>query len=273
MRIFVNRLVEVAKKKAVVAGGVALVAFAAGTGSGYLYAKKKLIVEYDEKMELEIERTRSFLEKKYKRQNKLEEFSTPEKAAEALITNDAEQIQEQINDAAEALENYKGSDEEPEDVRTVKHPLAGPPRQMNRNIFTEPQPQEGVDFNYNDEIAARSSDVPYIISAEEFENGEFDSAELTWYEGDETLADSVDTVIPEYEYEKYIGGVENLRFGHRSDQNHIVYIRAEAMEMDFEVAKHGGKYSVAVAGFPDDDRPTQEPIRRPAVGRVPRGDI
>lgn len=269
MRIFMSRLAEAAKKKIVVAGGVAIVAFAAGTGSGYLYAKRKLVAEYDEKMELEIERTREY----YARRNKTDQFSTPEKAAEVLIQTDSETIQEHFDAAVEALENYKPSDEEPEDIRAVKHPLASPPRQINRNVFTDPQPVPGVDFSYDEEVAARSSERPYIISAEEFEEGEFDKACLTWYSGDEILADDQDTVIPDFEHEKHIGGVDNLRFGHRSDQNHLVYIRSERMEMDFEIARHGGKYSVAVGLSEYEQAPTQEPIRRPAVGRIPRGDV
>lgn len=277
MNTFVNRLAEVVKSKTVIAGGVAVVAFAAGTGSGYWYARKKLIADYDAKMELEIERTREYLERKYKRQNKVDEFATPEKAAETLgvdiqqVEKDAEATRSAMDQAAEALRKYHPDTPTPNDVRTVKHPLATPPRQVNRNVFTDPQPVEGVDFSYSEEVAARSSDKPYIISAEEFESGDFDKAILTWYDGDSVLTDSKDDIIPDFEFENVIGTVDNLRFGHRSDQNHLVYIRSEHLELDFEVARHGGKYSVAVAGFDDDERPSQEPFRR-RMARASRGD-
>lgn len=276
MTTFMVRLTEAAKNRAVIAGGVALVAFAAGTGSGYFYARKKitdeLVEEFDEKMEAEIERITEWLEKKYKRQAKVEEFATPEGAAEALGVDIPKKSTEEelFDEAVGAIRRYHPDTPPPSEVRTVKHPLASPPRQVNRNIFTDPQPVEGVDFNYDEEVAARSSDKPYIISAEEFEEGDFDKAELTWFE-DGVLADSKDAIIPDYEYERFIGSTDNLRFGHRSDQNHLVYIRNEALELDFEVARHGGKYSVAVAGFTEDDLPTQEPMRRP-MARASRGD-
>jgi hypothetical protein len=270
MNTFTARLLEVAKKRTVIAGSVAVVAFAAGTGSGYFYARKKLIGEFDEKMEAEIERTSEWLERKYKKQAKADEFATPESAAEALGV-EVEEEPSSVEKASEAFERYHPEMPIPNDVRTVKHPLATTPRQVNRNIFTDPQPVEGVDFNYDEEVAARSSERPYIISAEEFEAGEFDKVCLTWYSGDDVLTDDQDTIIPDFEYEKYIGSEDNLRFGHRSDQNHIVYIRSEKVEIDFEVARHGGKYSVAVAGFTEDERPTQEPIRRP-MARASRGD-
>lgn len=269
-----GRLAEVARKRVVIAGGVALVAFTAGSGAGYLYARNKLMEQYDEKMEAEIRRTEEFLERKYKRQAKVAEFATPEKAAETLgvdIPETEEEGSASLAEATEAIRRYHPDTPPPSEVRTVKHPLATVPRQpVERNIFTDPKPVAGVDFDYADEVAARDAEKPYIISAEEFEQTEFDTAELTWYDGDNVLTDSKDDVIPEFEYERFIGSEENLRFGHRSDQNHIVYIRNERLAMDFEVARHGGKYSVAVAGFNDDERPTQEPMR--PTSRASRGD-
>lgn len=286
--------------KALVAAGVAgaLALFSSGSVAGYFYAKKKLIAQYDEKMEAEIERTR----KHFAKLNKFDEFSTPEAAAQhiknelananvELTSPNADKV---VEEAAEAMTRYgskiindghggfvldkQSKDVTPEDkvfeltypsgeVTLVDRPIGGPPVivppvRVDRNVFTEPQPEPGVDFRYEDEVAARSSDKPYIISLQEFSESDFHQIQLTWYEGDQTLADDQQGIVHYSEYGKKIGSLDNLRFGHRSDDNNIVYIRNEYEETDYEIARSEGKYSVEVAGFTEEDQPYTQPMRR-----------
>src|SRR5690606_39088902 len=84
---------------------------------------------------------------------------------------------------------------------------------------------------------------------------------LTWWDGDHTLMDESEEIVDDVE--KLIG-TENIgKFGESdpADPN-VVYIRNDNLEIDFEVLREMGKYSVNVAGFTDDE-PTHEPMRRP----------
>lgn len=252
------RLLSVAKSKAVVIGGVALVAFAAGSGSGYLYAKRKLDEQYNEQMEREIQRTRDYFAKLHKK----DEYATPgdavkklnadlTKAGVVLTSPDAEKI---IEEAVEAMESYSPS---PESVKP-----ATPREVLTRNIFEETERATGIDV--------RDRDKPYIIRKEEFLSSEFDQATFTYFEGDDVLADMADKELQDYEIEETIGSKNNLLFGHLSEEEHIVYIRNEKSGTDFEVSRSFGKYSSEVAGFHDDE-PTQVPMRGPRVRNF-RGD-
>jgi hypothetical protein len=241
-------------------GGLAL--FHAGSVAGYFYAKGKLIEQYDERLEEEIERTREH----FKQRIKVAEYETPEKAAEALGVK-----------ADEALQEYRGitvSDSTIEEARQLRHdaqerdkpvfrangvatdPITGdilsrdePQGPITRNIF-EPResPENDVDFAYADEIAARDPKKPYVISLEEWNDNDFqhEQVDLTYYEGDRILADPNDKEIALVE--ETIGW-DNLRFGHRSNDNDVVYIRNEVYHLDMEVTRHEGKYGEIVAGF------------------------
>lgn len=118
---------------------------------------------------------------------------------------------------------------------------------IDRNIFDKDAPI----WNYKDEEAARDHDKPYIISNAEFlENApEHEQHSITYYEKDEVLADSRDEVINEQE----LLGEDNIRFGHGSDDQNIVYIRNELLNVDFEVARSNGAYAHEVLGFEHSD--------------------
>lgn len=254
---FVEKIIALAKKKVVLVGGVSLIAFAAGSGSGFVYAKKKLSAEYEQLLSEEMGRAREF----FKRQNKRDEYKTPGDAVEALIKTDSDLISTEVAEAADALLSYQGktSGDIPEDmivrnldlrmgeIRADPNSLGGPPIVVNRSIFTEPP---RVNFQYAEEMKARNSDAPYIVSDEEFLRNEdsFDQVCVTFYAGDGILADAQDKEVPSDEIEM-VFGKDNFRFGHMSNDNDMVYIRNEALKMDFEVARSQGKYSVEVAGY------------------------
>lgn len=243
--------------KALIAGaasaGIAL--FSAGSVAGYFYAKKKLIVQYDEQMEREIDAVREH----YKKRNKIDEFATPVDAAQSLgvvvsdaTIDEAEAVLEEEK-AAEALESYKGKTAYQANG-VVVDPVSGEILDRARrkeiiakNVF-ELNPVEPVDFNYDDEIEARTASKPYVISEQEYEDNDHDHEQITitWYEGDRTLADPNDGIVALVEETV---GHDNLRFGHRSNDNDLVYIRHEHYRLDMKVVRHEGKYGEIVAGF------------------------
>jgi hypothetical protein len=111
-----------------------------------------------------------------------------------------------------------------------------------------PKPESTKVNLYIDGGAVHEIKAPYVISADEFLNGEvgYDQFSLTYFVGDETLCDQMDEPV------ESVGksvGVENLsKFGELSEDDNIVYVRNDKYKMDFEIARSMGKYSVEVRG-------------------------
>lgn len=253
--------------------GVAL--FSAGSVAGYFYAKKKLIALYDEQLQDEVQKTREYYKDRYKKLNKVEEFATPEDATQHLGLENA---------AAEALASYRPSEGVMvsdatiaeaqavlEEQRTDRDknvvyyngvavdsitgevrgsaPVANtePTLTIRKNVFSEP-PSNDVDFAYSDEIGARTKDRPYIISEAEWNDNDpsHEQVEMTYFEGDKIVSDPNDK--PVALVQETIGW-DNLRFGHRSNDNDIVYIRHDTYHLDMMIVRDERKYGEHVGGF------------------------
>lgn len=195
---------------------------------------EKLKNEADVELQKAIDEAKEF----YKTLNKKEEYNTPSEALEALHPEVAE--------AAQALVNYS--------ARSKREPVVEPPpREMEQNVFADmavvPKP-----FILEEED--RTPDKPYLISATEFAEAEFeyDQVSCTYYEGDGILADTSDHTIDDID--KKIGNDNLLRFGVESDDPNIVYVRNVKLMADFEIARSSGKYGEEVLGIGvDEDEP------------------
>lgn len=223
-------------KKALMFGATAVISAAAGAVAGYIFAVKRLNALYNEQMEEEIERTRIFNDQK--------KYSTPQEAVEELIAKReaAEAAVDGREVPTEALERI---------VRHLRYDQVkdgvAPEAKDHRNIFNMGE-SSGEDETFAEEVENRDTTKPYIISDEESMQNEpeYDQITLTWYEGDSVLADDKDEVV---EKAQRTVGLENLRFGHRSNDPNIVYIRNEKLHADFTILRHTGKYAVEVAGL------------------------
>lgn len=224
--------------------GALVVGAAVGGFIAYKIAVKKTALKYEVVLAEEIEAAKEF----YKRLDKAGEFETPESAVAALAPEVV------VETATEALVSYQGRERvaynRPEDI--VVTPPAEDPRPPIKNVFAESDPR---DWDYAAEQKAREENpgVPYVISFEEFEENP-DSHEqltLTYYAGDDTLADDKDSVV---DNPNYTVGDDNLaRFGHGSNDNKVVYIRNERVSADFEVLRSEGSYSVEVLGMTENE--------------------
>lgn len=115
---------------------------------------------------------------------------------------------------------------------------------LHKNIFEDHGPSDEDDLDRS----KRTTDKPFIISKEEFEDGDLEYGQntLTYYQGDAVLTDEHDkpildiTVVLE----------SNLRFGNASGDKNIVYIRNDRLEVDFEVVQDLGYYTEEVLGVP-----------------------
>jgi hypothetical protein len=115
------------------------------------------------------------------------------------------------------------------------------------NVFTV----DDGDWDYELEEQLRSEEEPYVIHVEEFMENEkhYHQDTLTYYAGDDIMADSDDT--PFYEYRTHMG---ELKFGHGSRDKNVVYIRNDRIEMEWEILLHQGKFAEEVLGLQLDQR-------------------
>lgn len=94
------------------------------------------------------------------------------------------------------------------------------------------------------------SEVPYVISVDEFlDSNDHDKVSLTYYDGEDTqvLADERDAVITKIT--PLLGDDFLVRFGERSGDKNIVYIRNERLEKDIEVVLNERSYAEVVQGI------------------------
>jgi hypothetical protein len=113
-------------------------------------------------------------------------------------------------------------------------------------------------WNYETELATRDPKIPYVIHQEEFINDEmgYHQETLTYYSGDDIMADSHDTPI--YGYGDLMG---ELKFGHGSRDKNVVYIRNEGIHMEWEVLRHSGHFSIEVLGLEAEKEIEQNELR------------
>lgn len=121
---------------------------------------------------------------------------------------------------------------------------------------SEEQPEEDdVPFdgphNASEDVTEwpRSKDEPYVISTEEYmlDMEEYDKFVLTYFEADNTLAAEDDAIISDVD--AVIGNANLLNFGAGSLDPHVMYIRNDKAETDYEVVRNQESYSKVVLGI------------------------
>lgn len=104
-------------------------------------------------------------------------------------------------------------------------------------------------------VTVRDPNGPYLISIDEFMDDEetpFSKVDMTFFEGDETLVDTRDQIIPDIDT---VVGSNNLnRFGEGTTDPDQMYIRNERLEMDIELTRDEGTYTRKILGIiPEDE--------------------
>lgn len=230
-------------KNYVILGGSVTVALVAGGVGGYLFGKTKLEEYYADLAAGEIQAAKEYYKTLYKKEG----FETPEAAVEKLIPKAA----------VAALKTYQGNQVVPEkggeiqyqkaELRTDVGSLAIE-ETVELSVFKEVTAEHSrVDIEM--EIRNRTEEAPYIISKEEYfeDAANHSQVTLTYYEGDGVLADERDEAIPDIDHT--VGDNNIVRFGHRSEDPNVLYIRNHVLGTDFEICLDKGKYSELVAGF------------------------
>lgn len=121
-------------------------------------------------------------------------------------------------------------------------PVTSPSEPVTKNIF------DGNDdeWDYEAEQNIRSNKTIYVIHKDEFIPDEmgYRQSTVTWYEGDQILADERDAPI--YNWSSIVG--TELPFGHGSEDPNVVYIRNEDLRHEYEVLRDPGRFDVEVEG-------------------------
>lgn len=205
--------------------------FAASCGTiggfiGYAIAKRK----YEELADHDIAEAKAYYADKFKEVTDGDEMLTY-KAAAARYSG--EEVSEALAERQFQLEEgaMLSGDEAEQVARTIE---------IGEEI------KSGWDWDY--ENAHRDVTLPHIIHVEEFNqnNLNHNQVEMTWYEVDEVLVDENGS-MPLDAY-RYIG-VDNVRFGHGSGDDNIVYIRNVDVEIDIVLVRNTGSFATQVLGI------------------------
>ena len=217
--------------------GASAVSLAVGSILGYFYAKHQLEQLYRDEAEREIAEARKYYQIHYKR----DEYATPMDAVEQLMNGEDDSDLRVFKEATSAWRTYSGHQQQPlaEETQVIDIPP-----QIQRNIFEGDA--EMKQLNYEEEVANRDTDYPYVITKDEFLDSEsnYEQACLTYYKRDGILADERDEIV---EMVDRTVGLENLkRFGEFSGDPRIVYIRNDGLGYECEIALHDDSYAKIV---------------------------
>lgn len=147
---------------------------------------------------------------------------------------------------------YAPTPDEPDRPVDLVTPEVPEPEQ--RNVFEDHDDELPADeWDAEREIASRVPGVPHIIHKDEYGEVDFAEMTLTYYEGDDVLADAKDKVVDDQDK---IVGVGNLsKFGHGSEDPNVVYVRNDELGADIEIIRNNKTYAEEVHGFAHSDLP------------------
>lgn len=129
---------------------------------------------------------------------------------------------------------------------------------VERRVFAH---SSGLDdkWDYDEELAKRTPDQPYVIHRDEFYENTHDYSQytLTYYSGDDILVDEEDAPI--YGYHKVVG---DLKFGHGSQGDpNVFFVRNDKLRAEYEIINDPGLYSVEVLGLSIEDNVRARRVR------------
>lgn len=260
-------------KNVLLIGGASLTSLVVGTATGYLVAKKRLEGKYELLARTEIAEAKEYYDVLHKRNG----YASPQAVAERLglkFDNTTDHLQ-LFDEAAEALASYQG-EEEVEAMEEIPYEADDEPppyepfeaRTQENSVF-EQFPDEAYTEQYRQVMACRGDKSrPYLLTEHEFMSVEDRNTTytLTYYAGDEVLADERDEMIDDVE--GMVGEWNLKQFGWESDDvdPRIIYILNERSSMGFEILLHDTKYSEEVMGiFPENQTGGQRVIQVPAA--------
>jgi hypothetical protein len=184
--------------------------------------------------------------------------TSPEKAPEEELVEVQDDELSDIEEVGKTfLEQKLEENAETEEIETT----ASGTTVIRRQFASSLGPDD--DWNYDEELAKRSEDRPFIIHKDEFYENEHDYSQitLTYYSGDDILVDEDDSPI--YSHNQVVG---ELKFGHGSGDPNVVYVRNDKRRAEYEVLFDPGLYSVEVLGLSIEDNQRARRVREDRGG-------
>lgn len=154
-----------------------------------------------------------------------------------------------------------------DELDDISNPLVQPPIYNAIGDEIEVSP-ELAEFDLKGEFYSKQcqkAGMPYPISYEEFTEEEqgYDKDTITYYYGDDTLADTRDEMVDDVD--RLVGADFKDYFGWRSYDDDVVYIRNKRLSLDFEVLYDPGTYQEEVLGQVEIRDPKAPKIRKMKV--------
>lgn len=212
---------------------------------GYFVAEKRLRTRYEDIADIEIAEMKAFYMERERElvetQQRIAEQRKPDLDAIAKRIAHEKDITE-----AEAIveaNRYADEEEEPEEV----------------NAF-----EELPGWNYDQQVAGRTNEHPFIMHAEEFRQSECaHQITITYFEGDDVLVDETDEVISKKD--EVVGMAHLEKFGFGSGDPNVVYVRNPKLDIEYEILRHRGHYAKEILGLEEDPaiEHSAMPRRRP----------
>ena len=117
-------------------------------------------------------------------------------------------------------------------------------------VVPPPAPSKDKDrgWSYPRELSQRSVEAPYIIHQDEFTTNEteYNQVAYTYYAIDDVLVDEDNRPLP---YASEVVGINNLRFGHGTDDDDVVFVRNSKLEVEMEICRVNQSYHEEVLGL------------------------
>lgn len=217
-------------------GAAFLSGVAVGVFAGTKLMEKKLVTEFEVRLEKETADVRAFYGGIQK-----QKYPTPADAVDDLV----------VPEVAKSMAQYQGRGGTPvaydkivqsTSPKTEEVEMEEEPRTVQRNVFDKEDRGE-----------------VYVISQEEYMENETDyiQSTLTYYRADNILADDREERIEDFE--TMIGPDAVANFGQNSSDPNVVHVRNERIQLEFEICLAEGSYGEVVLGM---DAPLETPRSR-----------
>jgi len=192
---------------------------------GYRFNREKIRAEAFAASKEEVEKIR-------------EHYQQKEKAVAARQKPSVEEVVEERGYSVK-------SEVEVEPERPVKPPVPVAPA---RPLRAGP-PSNMVGWDYDAEVKARAEaeGEPYVIHQDERnEDPGYNTVVYTYYAVDDVVTDEDNRPLP---HAQEIIGINNLKFGHGTDDDDVVFVRNEDLELEMEICRLHKSYEVEVLGL------------------------
>jgi hypothetical protein len=212
--------------------GGAVVGAAIGFYFGYRFNKEKIKAEAFKQSEEEVAKIR-------------EEYQRKVVAAQPKPS-----LEEKMKEAGYTSEEIKDN--------VVERPLPAPVPVYEPPRVTVLDKDKSQGWDYAEELKSRFANKPYVIHQDEYsqnENG-YNQVTYTYYAADDVLVDEENGhPLP---HGDIVVGVENLKFGHGTDDDDVVFVRNDRLELEMEICRSPLSYEQEVLGIglEEPDEPT-----------------